>query len=94
MTTYESMDAVVRKMQRYVDLGQGDVEVTFKMPVNTTLGANAVPEQLVLQARIIGLQASVYTAGGWFSKTHLVEVQGATETALRWLRWTQTVINR
>ena len=86
MTTYMNDDGV-REMELAIADGRGDEPVTLRQQVNTTIGAHALVDRIALQLRAAGLRVDVQSAGGWFSKDHLITVEGPIRKVYRAQSW-------
>lgn len=82
-----SVNAVMETIKAEVDNGQGRRFVKVTIPIESTIGANSIPERLALIARGMGLSATHTSAGGWFAKSHIIVVEGACEDVLRWYHY-------
>lgn len=82
MTTLRNANAIMQ--MREVARTAPDTECTLRQHIESTIGMHSAVDYAVLVAHGMGLDAHKESAGGWFSKNHLIVVTGSVKRVLDW----------
>lgn len=59
---------------------------TARYSMSTGIGMHKLPERFRIRALAKGLTCELTTAGGWFTKEHLLVVKGPADTVRLWVQ--------